>query len=185
MQKALRAFKARLETVQVKLRKEGFDYDTVKALAEVAVHRSKEENDDLPLKAVATFSLDEIEADQVEKGPPKDLLDLSSPSDAQATVSGPSVQDTAWDPFGDFVSQNGSAAHGGAPSNQLAQSANPFIAPTAKAPGASLIDFDLAPPVGTLHLPPVGTSLVPSVGSLRSERCCWLLRDGLTGLAGD
>jgi hypothetical protein len=151
LQKALRAFKVRLEAAQAKLRKEGFDYDTIKALAEVAVHRSKEENDDLPMKAIATFSLDEIEADQAPKAASKDLLDLSSPSEKQKSSAAHAAPEAAWDPFSDVASQNGSAAP---PTNFTQLSANlapnPFVSSSTKAGTSSLVDFDLPAPVGEL-----------------------------------
>ncbi len=149
LQKALRAFKVRLESVQSKLRKEGCDYETVKALAEVAMQRSNDETDDLPLKAIATFSLDEIEADQISQTERGDLLDLSSPSQNQAKPQDNGPQGV-WDPFNELASQNS------APTAPLQTNApvNPFAAPShTKAPAGSLIEFDLAPPVGTKLFP--------------------------------
>ena len=136
-QKTLRAFKVRLEEVQKKLRKEGYDYETVKALAEVAVHRQREEDDDLPLKAVATFSLDEIEADQACAAGNTDLLDLSEPQQDAAAAG------NSWDPFNLAAGQ----ANVSPPKpHAAAASHNPFATP----PGAqavnqapsSLIDLD-------------------------------------------
>jgi hypothetical protein len=145
-QKALRAFKVRLESVQSKLRKEGCDYETVKALAEVAMQRANDDTDDLPLKAIATFSLDEIEADQTSHTERGDLLDLSSPSQDQAKSQDNGPQGV-WDPFNELASQNSAPT---AP-RQTNVSVNPFAAPLpTKAPAGSLIDFDFAPPVGTV-----------------------------------
>jgi len=147
--KALRAFKVRLESVQSKLRKEGCDYETVKALAEVAMQRSNDETDDLPLKAIATFSLDEIEADQISQTESGDLLDLSSPSQNQAKPQDNGPQ-AVWDPFNELASQNSAPS---AP-RQTNAPVNPFAAPpSTKAPPGSFIDFDLAPPVGTILFP--------------------------------
>ncbi len=139
----------RLESVQSKLRKEGCDYETVKALAEVAMQRSNDEADDIPLKAIATFSLDEIEADQISQTESSDLLDLSGPSQNQAKPrdNGPQA---VWDPFNELASQNSAPT---AP-HQTSAPVNPFAAPpSTRAPAGSLIDFDLAPPVGTTLFP--------------------------------
>ena len=160
----MRAFKARLEDVQAKLRKEGFDFETVKALAEVAVHRSKEADDDLPLQAVATFSLDEIEADQAPHAAAGDLLDLSSPPENQATRAGQGSKEAVWDPFSDLASQNGATA---ATNHSLVPASNPFAVPASASgqPAAgSLVDFDLAPPVGACPL--ISTLVAVTVGRI-------------------